>query len=122
MFRVQQDTLFVSQSLAADFTSNTYDVSGCYTSAFELSWAGVLTADSTIKVQGSISGVNWCDILNSSITLSAGSGCKFYEWPAPLGLTKLRIVYTANTNTAGSMSAITLSKFDRSGDNPGRAT
>jgi hypothetical protein len=121
VFRVDQSTLFLSQSLAANFTSPSWDVRGMFAGCLELAWTGVDSATCSFKLQGSGTGAVWCDLEDSSYSIAAtGAGDQIYEWSSPVGFNQIRLVFTAGSNTAGTMTGITITKYERNGDAPGR--
>jgi len=121
VFSVDQNTLFTSQSMAADFTSPLWDVKGMFTGCIELAWTGVNSATCSFKLQGSGTGAIWCDIRDAENLITAtGTGDAIIELPFPRGFSYVRVLFTAGSNTAGSMTAVTVNKYDRSGDFPGR--
>lgn len=118
MLHFELTTLATSRSMAASFETGAIDVRGITIAAFEIEWSGADATDATIKLQGSVTGVNWCDIENSSTTISAAAGDALWELH-DIGVARVRAVFTANTNTTGTISIIGATKADRSGDSPG---
>ena len=107
--------------MAADFTSPTWDIRGMYAGCIEIAWTGVNSASCSFKLQGSGSTAIWCDVRNSTHSITAtGTGDHIFEFTNPRGYNYIRLVFTAGANTAGSMTALTITKFERNGDNPGR--
>lgn len=121
MYRVNQVTMLNGKALTADFTSPVLDVSGAAKFALEIGWAGINSVDSTIKLEGSSSGILWCDVgTSATYTISTtGTGDKMFDFPVGVGYNKIRLVYTKNTNSAGTMGMIGNLKFERNGDAPG---
>lgn len=121
MFNCNQDTVLLSQSMATDFESAPIDINGAWVWAIEFSWINN-NSTSSIKLQGSISGIVWCDITDSSkiVELWTTNDHDFWDFGRPTGLKFVRIAFTAGSNTDGTMSAVINKKFDRSGDFPGR--
>ena len=121
MFNVNLDTMFTSQSMATNFTSVPQDINGCTVWALEMSWTGN-NAVSTVHLEGSVSGVVWCNIENStkSVPLSTTLDHELWDYGRPTGLRFIRLVFTAGSNSAGTMTAVINKKLNRAGDFPGR--
>lgn len=120
MFRTYQTQLLLSQSLASDFESPEWDVTGLAKGAIEIAWTGVDAIDSVFYLEGSVTGVVWRKISGTDVGIvETGSGDYIYALTDALGINKIRLAYIANSNSAGTMTAIANSKVERAGDNPG---
>lgn len=110
---------FDSTSLAADYTSTPIVIRGLDWFGIEFAWSSADASTGAIVVQGSISGSVWCDFDGTAYTLATANGDKLYNIE-PQAMNYARIVYTHGLNTTGTMSSISTSVADRSGDAPGR--
>lgn len=66
---------------------------------------GLNSADSVMKLQESNDGTNWADISGATATLASGASAPLIKATA-LVCRYIRAVYTKNTNSAGTVSAI----------------
>jgi len=121
MYTYDSTTLCTGKSLATDFNSGHWDVRGILIGAIELEWSGADAGDGSLFLEGTVTGVNWCKLSCSDVTITVGAGHQLIE-VKDIGVARIRIAYDAGANTAGTISAVAGAKIDRSGDSPGRGT
>lgn len=108
-----------STSVTASFTSGTWDVDGAEKGLVELAWSGV-TGSGSVKLQATGSGAFWFDLDGTLRPITGTSGELGIPLTQPIVFTKVRLVFTAGTISAGTMTAIATAYFDRIDNQPMR--
>lgn len=119
MYHCTLGTLETSRSLATDFDSHVIDCKGMDWVGIEYSYTGVSDNTGSLVVEQSLTGANWQEFSETKL-LTATLDCGFF-WINVGAAFKLRLKYTANTNSTGSITVIYGTKTPRDGDAPGGA-
>jgi hypothetical protein len=97
-------TLSQTLSMAADGTSETWEVQPFFSYSFEVRWSGADTTAGTLSVQISNTGDVWnCYGEDPAFTFDAASGVILVTVERAPGTRYARLSFTANTNTAGEL-------------------
>lgn len=69
-------------------------------------WSGADATDATIIPEFSNDGNNWEQDTSSAaaVTIGAAAGSDGWEWPRALGWRYVRVAYTPNTNSTGTLT------------------
>jgi hypothetical protein len=100
-------TIVMAESQPADtnYTSPAYDIKGFESFGLEMGITGFNFNDATLAVQVSISGSIWEPLDNGTAVIDAAcAGLLMTFHPMPWA--KVRFVFTANSNTAGSFTIL----------------
>ena len=102
--------------MSSSFNTTTFECDQYCIASIIISWTGAAgTLNGTIKSQWSNDGSIWADFVSghmeevSPINVNAASGKKLI-WFEHLPTTNIRVVYTANGITGGTMRVYTLGK------------
>lgn len=98
-----------SQSMASDFTSSGVDVREYTNGSIVLTWSGNDSNKPTAILEGSNNDSDYVEINGSGEQLNDASGTTGWEI-TQFDFAYYRLVYTANTATAGTFSAILYGK------------
>lgn len=93
----------------ANINSNSVDLNGYVVRqgmSFTANTTSFSAADATVKLQHSNDNTNWTDVTDGSITIASGTASQTLTPITLLGTRYLRIVYTKNTNAAGTITVI----------------
>jgi hypothetical protein len=107
MYVIKDSEIELQKSMASAFNSKEWDTSGMEGGSIEMAWAGFNGTTSTMKLQGSNTGVNWCDVDDSEFTLATGAtGDKLIAVTPMLKLKKMRISYSPGNATTGTVTIL----------------
>lgn len=98
-----------SLSMNTNGGSTPWDISAFERADYEVSWTGATGFTSTIEIQGSVTGINWnvIDEDETKFTLDSGSGVQSISVKAKEVPNYIRLYYTKNTETTGTISITT---------------
>lgn len=102
-------TIINAQSATANINSETFDMDGQRAGrnmSFQVNATSFNTSDATVKMQHSNDNSNWADITDASLTMASGTTSQILAPITMLGSRFYRIVYTKNTNSAGTITVI----------------
>lgn len=96
--------LNTSISLAANFNSDTWDVTDLKDGSMQVSWTGANATDGVLKPQISNDGLVWdeADDPSPAILIDAATGSHIFNFRA-FPFRYVRLNFVANTNTAGTL-------------------
>lgn len=99
------------RSIAADFETPCLDVLYHNIGSIEMSWTGADATDALLIPQGSNSKTCWADLLTGSLVKKVDSpaDCHIYTF-RDLPFKYLRIKFTANSNTTGTIDFVPILK------------
>lgn len=111
---IKELLLCENQSIAVDFTSFEEEVLFYDMGSIQMIWTGANATTAKLIPQASNDKVNWCDLLSDVQVNKVDSvnGCKLYTFPT-LEYRYYRIKFLHMTNTAGTMTIISLLKQRR---------
>lgn len=111
---IQEMFLEESRSLSSDFDSFAQEILYFDRGSVQFIWSGANSATAEIIPQASNDGVNWCDLASGTNIqkITVGSGCRMYNLP-DLNYKWFRVSFSANSNTAGTASILTIMKRGR---------
>lgn len=115
MSEARMSTIIVAPagtSAAASANSGPINVAGHVSFAIQCTWLTFDAADATFKLQSSLDGTNWNDYPSSSVTATATSDNKVFDFPTGSGVLMMRVVFTHGTVTAAGSYGI-LAKLTR---------
>lgn len=98
-----------AQVATASINSEAFDMDGQKSGlnmSFTANTTGFNQADATVKIQHSNDKTNWTDVTDGSITIASGTASQTLTPITNLGVRYYRIVYTKNTNSAGTITVI----------------
>lgn len=99
-----------TQVATANINSETLDLAGYKMNIGVLSFTAITTgfnsATATVKIQHSNDNSNWEDVTDGSITIASGSAAQSLTPITYAGMRYYRIVYTKNSNSAGTIQVI----------------
>jgi hypothetical protein len=99
-----------AQVATANITSNSVDMDGTPTKTLNLgvqvNATSLNSADAVVKVQHSNDNVNFADVTDASLTLASGTSTQILSPITNIGSRYYRVVFTKNTNSAGSLTVI----------------
>lgn len=95
-------------SMSSDFTTSALDVLYFDMGALQINWSGADATDGVVIIQGSIDGVNWCDIPTGR-TIDMAAGSQLFNVTS-YGFRWVRLKFSANTNTTGTFNALSVLK------------
>ena len=106
MRQIQTYDFFSAQSGAADATSGVFECVYTELASIQVVWDSLGANDATVHAEGSNDNSNWTAIDSATITLNPGTGGS--DWIPGLdivGYAFIRLVYTDNSASAGTVSA-----------------
>lgn len=98
-----------AQPATANINSETFDMDGQRSGrnlSFQVNATSFNASDATVKIQHSNDNSNWADITDGSLTIASGTTSQILTPISLLGARYYRIVYTKNTNSAGTITVI----------------
>jgi len=102
-------TIINAQSATANINSEAFDMDGQRAGrnmSFTANTTSFNQADATVKIQHSNDNSNWADVTDGSITIASGTASQNLTPITNLAMRYYRIVYTKNTNSAGTITVI----------------
>jgi hypothetical protein len=76
------------------------------TLSFQVNSTGFNQATATVKLQHSNDNTNWNDVTDGSLTIASGTASAVLTPVVSLAMRYYRVVYTPNTNTAGTIQVL----------------
>lgn len=102
-------TIINAQSATANINSETFDMDGQRSGrnlSFQVNATSFNASDATVKMQHSNDNSNWTDLTDGSLTMASGTTSQILTPITMLGARYYRIVYTKNSNSAGTITVI----------------
>ena len=93
----------------ANINSETFDMDGQRSGrnlSFQVNATSFNASDATVKMQHSNDNSNWADITDASLTMASGTTSQILAPISLLGSRYYRIMYTKNSNSAGTITVI----------------
>lgn len=100
---VDVTALLTNMDASADGASSSFSFLNYSIAGFDVSWADLDDTDGEVQAQGSLNGSRWYDIGSATVIGSADGSAFIKVADEPYKL--LRLNYTANSNTVGTLSA-----------------
>jgi hypothetical protein len=102
-------TIIPTQTATLNINSEAIDLNGYLVRqgiAFTANTASFNQADATVKIQMSNDNTNWENVTDGSITIASGTATQSLTPIVYPAMRYYRIVYTKNTNSAGTIEVI----------------
>ena len=98
-----------AQVATANINSETFDMNGQSAGrnmSFTANTTSFNAADATVKLQHSNDNTNWENVTDGSITIASGTATQSLTPITNIAMRYYRIVYTKNSNSAGTITVI----------------
>lgn len=102
-------TIINAQSATANINSEAFDMDGQRSGrnmSFQVNATSFNASDATVKIQHSNDNSNWADVTDGSLTIASGTTSQVLTPITNLATRYYRIVYTKNSNSAGTITVI----------------
>jgi hypothetical protein len=104
--------------MASDFTSGPWDMEGIEKGAVEVAWTGLTGSGATLKLQVQGTGALWYDLDGYLRPVIGASGSLFLPVTTTIVFSKIQLVFSHGSVSAGTLTAVGISYIQRIDNQP----